>query len=134
MTLQSRVGTLGVQCLMKGEESKAVCAVAKDTPREGSCSVEAVIDSGAEESAAPPNVFHGEVRASAMFKVGGKFKAADRTRIPNRGQQQVRFRNNGGHVCGMGFQVADVERFLIVASQLAGNGNRSAPAREIEII
>ena len=134
MTLQSRVGPR-VQCLMEEEETTAVCAVAKDTPREGTRLVEAAIDSGAEESAAPPNVFLREVHASAMFIVGGAFKAAGGTRMPNFGQQQVRFRNGGGNVCGMGFQTADVESvFLIAASQLAAVGNRSAPGREIENI
>ena len=36
--------------------------------------------------------------------------AADDTSIPNLGQQKVRFLNDGGHVCGMGFKISDVER------------------------
>ena len=63
-----------VQCLMQAQETNAVCAVAKDTPREGSRSVEAAIDSGAEESAAPPNVFPSEIHASAMFQLVGEFQ------------------------------------------------------------
>ena len=38
--------------------------------------------------------------------------------------KKVRFHNDEGQVCGMGFQVADVERPLIAASQLAAAGNR----------
>ena len=72
-----------VQYLMKEEETKSVCAIAKDTPRAGFRLVEAVVDSGAEDSLTPPNVFQGEIHASAMSKTGGKYKAAKSTRIPN---------------------------------------------------
>ena len=65
--------------------------------------MEAVVDSGAEESEAPPNVFPGEIHASAMSKTGGKYKAAAGTRVPNLGQQQVRFHNDEGQVFGMGY-------------------------------
>ena len=76
---------------MKEEETKSVCAIAKDTPRAGFRLVEAAVDSGAEESVAPPNVFPGEMRGSAMSKTGGKYKAANGTRIPNLGQQKGSF-------------------------------------------
>ena len=69
-------------------------AVAQDTPKEGYHSVEAVADSGAEESVVPPNVLPFEIHASARSKVGGKYKAADGTRIPNLGPQRVRVRND----------------------------------------
>ena len=45
-----------VQYLMKEEETKSVCAIAKDAPRAGFRSVEVAVDSGNEESVAPPNV------------------------------------------------------------------------------
>ena len=94
------------------EETKSVFAVAKKYPRAGSRLVEAVADPGAEESVAPPNAFPGEIRASAMSKAGGKYKAANDIRIPNL-----------GHVCGLGFQIADVERALIAVSHLAAARN-----------
>ena len=56
--------------------------------------------------------------------MGGTHKAANGTRMLNLGQQNVRFRIHEGHVCGMVFQIADVERSLIAASQLAAAGNR----------
>ena len=43
-----------------------MCAVAKYTPRSGFRQVEAVVDPGSEESVTPPNVFPGEIRASAF--------------------------------------------------------------------
>ena len=92
--------------------------VAKSTSTAGSRLVEALVESGAEESVAPPNAFPGETSA------GGKYKAANGTRITNLGQQKVRFRNAEGHVCCMVCQIADVERPLKAAAQLAAVGNR----------
>ena len=55
-----------VHYLMKETESKAVWAVAKDTPRAGFRFVVAAVDSEAGDSVAPPNVFPGEIHASAI--------------------------------------------------------------------
>ena len=82
------------------------------------------MDSGAEESVAPPGVFPGQVQPSAMSKAGGRYRAANGSRIPNLGQQAVRFEVDEGLTCGLGFQIADVERPLLAASQLAAAGNR----------
>ena len=60
--------------------------------------------------------------------MGGTHKAADGTRMLNLGQQDVRFRIHEGHVCGVVFQIANVERSLI-ASQLAAAGNRAFKAQ-----
>ena len=122
---------------MKEEETRSVCAIAKDTPRAGFRLVDAAVHSGAEESVKPSNVFPGEIHASVMSKTGGKYNAANGIRSPNLGQQKVRFHNDEGQVCGMGFQVADVERPLIAASQLAAAGHRvtfKAQGGEIEHI
>ena len=73
--------------------------------------------------------WHGEFHASDMSKVGGTHKAADGTRMLNLGQQNVRFRTHEGHVCGLVFQIADVEGSLIAASQLAAAGNRAFKAQ-----
>ena len=78
-----------------------------------------MVDLGVEESVAPPNAFPDEIHASAMSI------AAHGTRIPNLGQQKVPFRNDEGHMYGMGFQIADVERLLLAASQLAAAGDRA---------
>ena len=97
--------------------------------------MEAVVDSGAEESAAKPNVFLSEIRASTMSKV--ETQGADGTCIPNLSQQRVRVRNDEGHVCGMALQISDVERSLTTASQMAAGGNRvtfKAQGGEIEHI
>ena len=101
--------------------TKDVCAVTKPNPA-ASQVVEAVVDSGAEESVAPPGLFAGVMEPSAMSKAGGKYRAANGTRIRNLGQQMVRFRAEGQN-CGMPFQIAEVERPLISVAQLAAAGN-----------
>ena len=56
--------------------------------------VEAVVDSGAEESVTGPGVFPGVVVPSAMSRSGRKYRAANGSRIPNLGQQDVHFRTD----------------------------------------
>jgi hypothetical protein len=69
--------------------------------------LEAVVDSGAEESVAPPGFFAAEMVPSPMSKAGGKYRAANGTRIRNLGQQKVAFTTAEGHKCTMPFQVAE---------------------------
>jgi hypothetical protein len=102
------------------EEDKAVFSVSGARGR----LIEAVVDSGAEESVAPPNFFPGRVAPSPMSRAGKKYKAANGSRIPNLGQQRVAFTSPEGHKCGMPFQVAAVERPLVAVSQLAAAGNK----------
>ena len=113
----------------EGGDSKrrdvAVCEVSKQKGQPGKRRlVEAVVDSGAEESVSPPGEFPGQVLPSAMSKTGRHYRAANGTRIPNLGQQDAHFKTEEGHVCGLPFQVADVERPLIAVSQLAAAGNK----------
>jgi hypothetical protein len=100
-----------------------VGAVAKDEADGRYRVIEAVVDSGAEESVAPPGCFPGTVVPSRMSKAGGKYRAANGARIPNLGQVKVPFMNEDGAKCGIVFQVAEVERPLISATQLAASGN-----------
>jgi hypothetical protein len=58
-----------------------------------------------------------------MSRAGGKYRAANGARIPNLGQVKVPFMNEEGVKCGIMFQVAEVERPLISATQLAASGN-----------
>jgi hypothetical protein len=85
--------------------------------------IAAVVDSGAEESVAPPGCFPGAVVPSRISRAGGKYRAANGARIPNLGQVKVPFMNEDGGKCGIVFQVAEVERPLISATQLAASGN-----------
>ena len=111
-------------------EGRALSTVQRDVPLVGAVSkegaggvLEAVVDSGAEESVAPRGFFRAPVLESAMSKVGGKYRAANGTRIANFGLQRVRFHTAEGHGVGMQFQVADVERPLISVAQLTSAGN-----------
>jgi hypothetical protein len=107
------------------KDDKFVGAVAKEeNPGNGTFKIiEAVIDSGAEESVAPPGLFPGAVVPSKMSRAGGRYRAANGARIPNLGQIKVRFENDAGDKCGTTFQVAEVERPLLSATQLAASGN-----------
>jgi hypothetical protein len=99
-----------------------VGAVAKDET-DGRYRVMAVVDSGAEESVAPPGCSPGMIVPCRMSKSGGKYRAANGARIPNLGQVKVPFVNEDGVKCGIMFQVAEVERPLISATQLAASGD-----------
>ena len=96
----------------------------RGAPPPGYMLVEAVVDSGAEQSVAPPGFFPGEMRPSAMSKSGRAYRAANGTRIKNLGEMVVLFSTEGGHKCKMPMQIAEVERPLIAASQLGAAGNK----------
>jgi len=105
-----------------GDSDELIGAVAGET-RSGRI-VEAVIDSGAVHSVTPPKVFPGRVDASPWSRAGRGYRAANGTRIANRGQMQVPFGTAEGHRCKIPFQVADVEQPLISVAHLTAAGNR----------
>ena len=86
--------------------------------------VEAVVDSGAEQSVVPPGIFPGTVRPSAMSLSGRAYRAANGSRIKNLGEMDLLFHTESGQKCGLPVQVAEVERPLIAASQLGAAGNK----------
>jgi len=86
--------------------------------------IEVVVDSGAVQSVAPPDLFPGRVEPSAMSKAGKTFRAANGSRIRNLGQVRVSFVSDEGHRCSLPFQVAEVEHALLSVSHLAQAGNR----------
>ena len=91
-------------------------AVAKEPTRPGYRLVEAVFDSGAEESVSPPRFFPGPVVPSTMSKAGGSYRVANGHRVPNIGQQAVHFETDERQAAGIIFQTAEIERPLISAS------------------
>ena len=101
---------------------KAVLSL--DRPRGGWRVITAVVDSGAEETVAPPGLRPGKVEVSAMQRAGGRYRAANGARIPNLGQQTATFHTPEGHACSLRFQIAGVERPLISVSQLARTGHK----------
>ena len=84
--------------------------------------VEAVVDSGAEDSVTPPGVFMSKVAPSVMSREGRRYRAANGSPIPNLGQTIVHFQDGDGQTCGLPFQVAEVDRPLISVSRLAAAG------------
>jgi hypothetical protein len=126
LTVHEETATVArIQCSVvrdDGDEGGLVCAVSGT--RTAGQMIEAVVDSGAEESVAPPGLFPGLVTSSPMSRAGRKYRAANGTRIQNLGQTSVSFKTPEGHHCGMPFQIAEVERPLIAVSQLAAAGNR----------
>ena len=91
--------------------------------RKGKRLVRAVVNSGAEMSATPPRTFPSAVEPSAMSRAGLNFRAANNSPIKNHGQTVVQFCSKEGHQCALPFQVADIERPLISATDLTDAGN-----------
>jgi hypothetical protein len=86
--------------------------------------VEAVVDSGAVHSVAPPSKFPGPMTSSPWSRAGRGYRAANGTGIKNLGQVQVAFGTNEGHKCKIPFQVANVEQALLSVAHLTMAGNR----------
>ena len=80
------------------------------------------MDSGAEDSVAPLDLFPGTVVPSAMSREGRSYRAANGSPIANLGQMTAHFRDADGRACGIPFQVAKVERPPISVSRLASAG------------
>lgn len=100
-----------------------LCAVRAGADGRSYRCIEAVLDSGAEETVAPVGLFPGQSRPSAMSLAGQKYRAANGSRIPNRGEQEVRFETEEGVRAVIPFQLADVERPLLAVSSLTAAGN-----------
>ena len=84
--------------------------------------VYAVVDSGAEDTVAPPGLLPGRVVSSPMSRAGLTYHAANGAPIANLGQAMVHFETEG-QKCGMAFQIADVERPLVSVSKLIEGGH-----------
>ena len=67
-----------------------------DQPKAGWRSITAVVDSGAEETVAPPGLLPGRAEESPMQRAGGRYRAANGSRLPNLGQQAASFRTPDG--------------------------------------
>ena len=107
----------------KDADDAVLQAVAKEPAYPGYRLVEAVLDSGAAESVAPPRLFPGPIAPSLMSQAGGCYRVADGQRVPNVGQQAVRFSLDDVQPANILFQIAEIDRPLISASALAANGN-----------
>ncbi len=117
---QNKLSTLS---LLTDDAEELMCAVTPET-RSGGRVVEAVVDSGAVHSVAPPGAFPGRTRPSAWSRAGRGYRAANGTGIKNLGVVGVSFATAEGHKCAIPFQVAEVEQPLLSVAHLTSAGNR----------
>jgi hypothetical protein len=103
------------------DDATLLGAVAGET--RGGRVVEAVVDSGAVHSVAPPGLFPGKVCPSPWSRAGRGYRAANGTGIKNLGQVDVPFATVEGHRCKIPFQVAEVEQPLLSVAHLTSAGN-----------
>jgi hypothetical protein len=108
--------------LLTDDAEELLGAVTGDT--RGGRVVEAVVDSGAVHSVAPPGCFPGAVKPSPWSRAGRGYRAANGTGIKNLGQVNVPFGTREGHKCQIPFQVAEVEQPLLSVAHLTAAGNR----------
>jgi hypothetical protein len=109
--------------LLIDDAEELMCAVSPET-RAGGRIVEAVVDSGAVHSVAPPGAFPGRTRPSPWSRAGRGYRAANGTGIKNLGVVGVAFATAEGHKCAIPFQVAEVEQPLLSVAHLTSAGNR----------
>ena len=110
---------------------KVLCPLKK--PYDQLRPVELLVDSGAAESVIPPMELpdHPVIQNAASLS-GEEYLTADGKTIPNKGEQKVSFRTQEGHRCALTFQVTDVTKPLLSATQLADTG-REVMLRSMEV-
>ena len=79
-----------MECLTKDMPGAFHGALVGAVTRSGKV-VEAIVDSGAEESVCPLGFFDTVMEPSPMSKTGARYRAANGSRIKNFGQQRVAF-------------------------------------------
>ena len=89
----------------------------------GTPTVRAIIDSGAEESVAPPGVFGTPVLPSSMSKKGQTYTAANGAPIRNLGRTTVPFLDQDARPSALRFQVAEVTQPLVSVAGLCDAGH-----------
>ena len=86
--------------------------------------IETVMDSGAAESVAPPNMAAGvAIEESPGSKRGQHYISASKERLPNMGQQRMKVMTNEGNDSRVLFQSAEVSRPLTAVSATCDAGN-----------
>jgi hypothetical protein len=119
--VQNEFGTEELNLNSLIDDATLLGAVAGET--RGGKIIEAVVDSGAVHSVAPPGLFPGKVCPSPWSRAGRGYRAANGTGIKNLGQVNVPFATAEGYRCKVPFQVAEVEQPLLSVAHLAAAGN-----------
>jgi hypothetical protein len=91
--------------------------------RPGARAVRAIVDSGAEESVAPPGTFDTPILPSAMSEAGLTYTAANGAPIKNLGRTTVTFQDKDDRTSALRFEVAEVTQPLISVAGLCDAGN-----------
>ena len=86
--------------------------------RKGTRIVRSLMDSGADESVAPPSAFGTPIVPSPASEAGLAYTGADGSLIPALGQTKVPFVDASGRKRGLHFQVANVTQPLVAMAQL----------------
>ncbi len=87
--------------------------------------IEGTIDSGASNSVAPLEALPGvRVMESPGSRSGQHYVSAGNERIPNIGEQVVRFKTNEGHKSSLKWQCAPVTKPLLSVSHICDAGHR----------
>ena len=83
----------------------------------------AIIDSGAEESVAPPGVFNTPVLPSSMSEKGQTYTAANGAPIRNLGRTTVPFLDQDARASALRFEVVEVTQPLASVAGLCDAGS-----------
>ena len=118
-------GVAGINILLgsKSDDFEPPMLCNLNDTRPGHKLIEGVFDTGAVHSCAPPGVFPGTMRPSAMSRSGKMYRGPDSSAIPNLGQQDVNFVTDEGMKAGLTFQIANIERPLIAGTHITAAGN-----------
>ena len=119
----------GLRCFTIEEQANPVTGETRQVytlkrEYQGHQKVEVMIDSGAADSVMPAGLLGSyPILEGLAAKSGVKYQSADGSTMPNLGEQKVAFVTSEGHSCNLTFQVADVHKPLIAATQLTAAGN-----------
>ena len=86
-----------------------------------SAAVECVANKGIIEDLRGPNA--GPIKKGAAAAAGVSYVTADGGEVPNEGEQDVNMMTKEGHMCGMTWQVADIQKPLLAVTALTKTGH-----------
>ena len=117
-------GTKPLSMFLKTPDAKDLHPFVGTKPdNEGWVKIKGVMDSGASESVAPPNMCpHYEIRPSAGSVAGQKYMCASEETIDNLGEQELEVVTENGKESKILYQIADVARPLNAVSEICDAG------------
>ena len=116
----------GVANGLDEEEEQEVLEIREQVKKtsKGEMTLEATMDSGASQSVAPPEAAPGfEVKESEGSRRGQRYVAASGDRIPNIGEQVIKFKTAEGKLSKIKWQNAPVTKPLLSVSHICDSGH-----------